>query len=114
MATKTNLPQTGITPAYVRVQTAAQYVGVSKSLLDKLRTTGGGPRFSLLGSAVVYSLADLEAWVASRSVASTSEGGSLPSISTDARSRQIVTTPPATRRGRPRKAVVSTLTQVGG
>lgn len=95
-------------PKFVRTLSAAQFIGVSKSLLEKLRTTGGGPRFALLGSAVVYSVPDLEKWVASRTIASTSEGGSLPNISTDARTRQIVTTPkPASRRGRPSKTVAA-------
>lgn len=94
-------------PRFVRTLAAAQFVGVSKSLLEKLRITGGGPRFALLGSAVVYSVTDLEKWVASRTVASTNEGGDLPNISTDARSRQAVTIPPIRRRGRPTKTVAA-------
>ncbi|MBF0400825.1 MAG: DNA-binding protein [Magnetococcales bacterium] len=94
---------------FVRTQVAAQFIGVSKSLLEKLRITGGGPRFALLGSAVVYAIPDLESWVASRTVASTSEGGGLPNISTDARSRKLKNQLPTTtsRRGRPRKAATA-------
>ena len=93
---------------FVRTLAAAKYVGISKSMMEKLRITGGGPRFALLGSAVVYAVPDLESWVASRTVGLTSEGGNLPSISTDALSRQ--TTPPTVRRGRPPKVVSATVT----
>ena len=52
-----------------RVQGAADYCGVSKSYLDKLRLTGGGPAFIRLGRAVVYNDADLDAWIQDRRVA---------------------------------------------
>lgn len=54
--------------AYLRVPQAAEYVGVSKSLLDKLRCYGGGPAYAKLGTTVVYQAADLDAWVAARRV----------------------------------------------
>ncbi|MDX0426823.1 helix-turn-helix transcriptional regulator [Sinorhizobium medicae] len=50
----------------IRVKEAAAYVGLSKSSLDKLRCFGGGPQFFKLGRAVVYSTADLDAWMAER------------------------------------------------
>lgn len=50
----------------IRVKEAAIYVGLSKSSLDKLRCFGGGPRFFKLGRSVVYSTADLDAWMAER------------------------------------------------
>lgn len=53
----------------LRVKQAAEYVGVSKSLLDKLRCYGGGPVFAKLGATVIYTNADLDAWVASKRVA---------------------------------------------
>lgn len=46
----------------IRVREAAEYLGLSKSTLDKLRCFGGGPRFYKFGRAVVYSTADLDAW----------------------------------------------------
>ena len=52
---------------------AAVYLGLGKSTLDKLRLTGGGPKFCSLGRRVVYSLADLEAWADARKRTSTSE-----------------------------------------
>jgi predicted DNA-binding transcriptional regulator AlpA len=55
---------------------AARHLGLSKSLLDKLRLTGGGPIYLKLGPRrVVYDLADLEQWAAERRRRSTSEGG---------------------------------------
>lgn len=56
----------------LRVPLAAEYLGVSKSLLDKLRCYGGGPVYSKLGSTVIYSTIDLDAWVASKRVAANS------------------------------------------
>lgn len=49
----------------LRVPQAAEYLGVSKSLLNKMRSYGGGPTFAKLGSTVVYLRDDLDAWVAS-------------------------------------------------
>lgn len=54
--------------ANLRVKQAADYVGVSKSLLDKLRCYGGGPAYAKLGATVIYSTDDLDAWVAARRV----------------------------------------------
>lgn len=52
--------------ANLRVRKAAEYVGLSKSLLDKLRCYGGGPIYAKLGTAVVYNTVDLDAWIAER------------------------------------------------
>ena len=52
----------------LRVQQAAEYLGLSKSFLDKARCYGGGPVFAKLGSSVIYSTTDLDAWVAERRV----------------------------------------------
>lgn len=46
----------------VTVRKAASFLGLSKSTLDKLRLTGGGPTYIRLGRRVVYDLGDLEAW----------------------------------------------------
>jgi len=54
--------------ANMRVRQAAEYVGVSKSLLDKLRCYGGGPAYAKLGTSVIYNSDDLDAWVAARRV----------------------------------------------
>ena len=60
---------------YLRTDKAAEYTGLAKSTLEKLRLTGGGPVFSKLGRTVVYDLAALDAWVASRRRQSTSDRG---------------------------------------
>lgn len=54
--------------AYLRVPQAADYLGLSKSALDKFRCYGGGPAYAKLGSTVVYQQADLDAWVAARRI----------------------------------------------
>lgn len=59
--------------ANLRVPQAADYIGLSKSFLDKARMTGTGPVFAKLGSTVIYSTADLDAWVAARRVVPTND-----------------------------------------
>lgn len=51
---------------------AAQYVRLGKPTLERARVTGEGPRYAKLGGAVRYRRADLDDWLASRLVASTS------------------------------------------
>jgi len=53
----------------IRVQQAAEHLGVSKSFLDKARIYGGGPRFMKFGRSVVYSTEDLDAWARACTVA---------------------------------------------
>lgn len=102
------VPQS-ITPRYLPTSGAATYLSKSISYLEKMRGTGDGPLFAKLGGSVVYKIEDLDSWVASRTVKSTSQADTLPNISTDARSRQTTTTPSMpTRRGRPRKVVAAT------
>jgi predicted DNA-binding transcriptional regulator AlpA len=55
------------------VPDAARFVGLSKSTLDKLRVSGGGPTYLQLGRRILYDLADLEAWLASKRCSSTSD-----------------------------------------
>ncbi|OQM77559.1 hypothetical protein BFN67_01610 [Pseudaminobacter manganicus] len=50
--------------ANLRVRQAAEYVGLSKSFLDKARCFGAGPAFAKLGKTIIYSTDDLDAWVA--------------------------------------------------
>lgn len=52
---------------------AASRVGLSIVTLERYRVSGEGPQFAKLGKAVRYRPADLDAWVASRLVRSTSE-----------------------------------------
>jgi excisionase family DNA binding protein len=55
----------------------AKLTGLSKRTLERMRITGDGPRFCKLGRRVLYRLVDVDAWVASRVVASTSEAAAL-------------------------------------
>ena len=52
----------------LKPKAAADRLGLSESTLAKLRMTRTGPSFCLLGRAVRYRAADLDAWVASRTV----------------------------------------------
>lgn len=62
-------------PAGRRLRTpeAAEYLGLSVSTLEKLRSAGGGPPFAAIGRAVSYAVADLDAWAAAHTVRNTSE-----------------------------------------
>lgn len=55
------------------VREAAAYLGLSKSTLDKLRVTGGGPAYLRLGRRVVYDRRDLETWAQASRHRNTSE-----------------------------------------
>lgn len=57
----------------LRTKDAASYLGLSKSTLEKMRVTGGGPIYSALGRIVVYEVGDLDAYVEARKRRSTSE-----------------------------------------
>ena len=62
--------------ANLRPPEAAAHLSVSISYLAKMRLTGQGPRYSKLSpKLVLYSRADLDAWVASRVRASTTDRG---------------------------------------
>ena len=56
---------------HIKVKAAAEYTGLSKSTLDKLRCFGGGPAYFKLGRAVVYRTEDIDAWLEERRRAST-------------------------------------------
>jgi excisionase family DNA binding protein len=43
---------------------AADYLGLGKSTLDKLRVRGGGPAYYKVGSRIVYDVSDLDDWLA--------------------------------------------------
>ncbi len=60
--------------ALLRPPQAAEYVGVSKSKLAKLRMDGyreKGPPFIKLGASVLYRRRDLDAWLTSNTITST-------------------------------------------
>jgi predicted DNA-binding transcriptional regulator AlpA len=57
----------------VDTEGASKHIGLAVSTLEKLRVTGGGPRFVKLGRAVRYRVSDLEDYVAERVISSTSQ-----------------------------------------
>jgi hypothetical protein len=59
---------------FLSTEEAAGYLGVSMSLLEKLRVRGDGPTYAKLGARVIYMREDLDAFVRGRRVRSTSEG----------------------------------------
>jgi hypothetical protein len=54
---------------------AAQFLGLSKSILNKWRVSGRGPMFRKFGSRVVYLEGDLQSWSDSQCRRSTSDAG---------------------------------------
>jgi excisionase family DNA binding protein len=52
---------------------AAMYLALSKPTLERFRISGGGPRYCKLGGAVRYRRCDLDDWLESRLIRSTSE-----------------------------------------
>lgn len=67
---------------YLNSQEAADILRISIRTLERMRVEGSGPRYLKAGggtrSRVLYRLADLDAWLQSRSFNSTSEY--LPAI----------------------------------
>ena len=63
----------GLPKRHLRTKDAAAYIGLSKSTLEKMRVTGGGPPFIKMGKTVVYDVTDLDAWMAERRFRSTAE-----------------------------------------
>ena len=60
---------------FLNTDQAAFYVGLSRRTLEKMRTTGDGPRFRKHGRYVRYHIDDLDAWSRGRGQASTSDAG---------------------------------------
>ena len=58
---------------WLTVQEAAAHVGISVSLLNRLRCVGGGPPFVKVGRCVRYSVADLDQWMVSHLRSNTSQ-----------------------------------------
>lgn len=54
---------------------AADYVRLGKPTMERFRISGAGPVFVKLGGAVRYRKPDLDTWLESRRVRSTSDGG---------------------------------------
>jgi predicted DNA-binding transcriptional regulator AlpA len=58
---------------FLRTPEAARYLSLSGRTLEKHRTYGTGPVYRKLGGAVVYEVADLDAWAARGRQSSTSD-----------------------------------------
>lgn len=52
---------------------AAEYVKLAPRTLERYRVTGEGPRFAKFAGAVRYRKRDLDEWIESRIISSTSE-----------------------------------------
>ncbi|MND26750.1 Helix-turn-helix domain protein [compost metagenome] len=60
-------------PRFVRTIEAARLLGLSPRTLEKHRCDGTGPIYHKLGGRVVYTVADLQAWIDAAARLSTSE-----------------------------------------
>ena len=52
---------------------ASEMLALSERTLERFRISGIGPKFVRMGKSIRYRLSDVEAWIASRTVGSTSE-----------------------------------------
>ena len=57
----------------LRTEGAAEYVGSTKSTMEKKRVSGDGPPFIKVGRVVVYDTGDLDTWLAAQRRRSTSD-----------------------------------------
>lgn len=64
-----------MTTDILNTREAADYVRLGKPTLERFRISGEGPFYVKLGGAVRYRKADLETWLESRRVRSTSAAG---------------------------------------
>jgi len=58
---------------WLRTKQAAAYLNLSYRTLEKLRTSGGGPRYRKITGTVLYRADELDEWVESRTFTSTSD-----------------------------------------
>jgi hypothetical protein len=66
-------------PHYLNTREAAKHVRLSTATLERLRVKGGGPVYiNPVPDRVVYTTADLDAWMTSLRRTSTSEGWRMP------------------------------------
>lgn len=68
----------GHTKSRLTIKEAAEYIGIAKSTLDKMRVAGGGPRFIKIGKRVLYDKADLDAWIEAQKRRSTADVSAVP------------------------------------
>jgi predicted DNA-binding transcriptional regulator AlpA len=63
----------GVVMTLLTQREAATLLQLSERTLERFRVSGTGPKFVRLGRSVRYSLSEIEAFIASRTVGSTSE-----------------------------------------
>ena len=68
-------PNAGLSTRYLRTAEAARLLSLSPRTLEKHRIYGTGPAYRKIGARVVYSVADLNAWVDRGTRTSTSDPG---------------------------------------
>jgi excisionase family DNA binding protein len=62
-----------MTTEILTTKEAASYVRLGKPTLERFRISGDGPPYCKLGGAVRYRKTDLDTWLESRRIRSTSE-----------------------------------------
>lgn len=60
-------------PVYMTQAEAAQYLRISARTLERHRVAGTGPHFCRWGRRILYAVAELDAFVATQTFASTAE-----------------------------------------
>ena len=70
--------QSGACPSSAPHSRCRQYIGVSKSSLEKWRVSGRGPRYCKIGRIVVYPTDHLDQWLDGNLRKSTSDEGTQP------------------------------------
>jgi predicted DNA-binding transcriptional regulator AlpA len=60
-------------PALLNQREASELLRLSTRTLERMRLTGLGPKYHKCGRRVLYSADHIEAWLAARTVSSTSE-----------------------------------------
>jgi len=88
VATSGSPPEVKILPP----PAAAEYLGLSESMLAKMRCLGGGPIYFKLGRAVRYPQNDLDEWLAARRVRHSSDAARLPDRLTEQKKGQAMKT----------------------
>jgi len=62
---------------FLRTQDAARFIGLSYRTLEKYRIAGTGPKYSKIGTRIVYAVSDLTEWVERGAKRSTSDPATI-------------------------------------
>ncbi len=58
-----------MSPFYMTVSEAAEYLSISVPTLNRYRCQGVGPKYAKLGSSIRYTNVDLDEWVRANTIA---------------------------------------------